>query len=153
MTPRERDDFISWTALGMLAHDVCAFQMPKGTAFGFMLRDALEESRYPYKFGFNLDPDKIIENSIIHSQYDILDARWGGYTDNSNRYCLKVYFVNRVDQKDFQSGESGLRLVAGIRCEETEVTKRTDLYCFGSLMIQKLKDENCSIYTYKKYKQ
>ncbi|MGO5463120.1 hypothetical protein [Bifidobacterium animalis] len=149
MTPRERNGFISWTALGMLSHDVCAFQMPEGTSFGFMLREALEESGAPYRFGLDSDPDKIIEISISHPRYEIPEARWRRYTDDGGRYCLETYFVSPADQEVFKSGGSGLQLVAEICCEETEATEETSLYRFGELMIQKLQTKGCVVYQHK----
>lgn len=149
MTPRERNGFIEWTALGLLAHNICAFQMPKGTSFGFMLREALEESDAPYHFDLYEDPDKIIENSINHSRYQIFDARWDGFTYNNN-YCLAVRFVSSAEQNAFTSGEDGLCLVAEIYQKEPEVIKKMSFYRFGEFMMKKLKSEDCSMYTYRK---
>lgn len=146
MNPHQRNEFISWTALGLLAHDVCAFQMPEGTSFYFILREALEESDAPFTFKIGEDPDKIIENSIIHPRYEIWDARWDELRDHNRKWCFEVHFVATGDREAFESGESGLNLVAQIRGVEPEDLKETDLYRFGGIIIQKLITNGCAIY-------
>ncbi|WP_155464634.1 hypothetical protein [Bifidobacterium animalis] len=150
MNPHQRNEFISWTALGLLAHDVYAFQMPEGISFGFMLREALRESGAPYNFDLNTDPDKIIEQSVSHPRYQIWNARWDKFIDDDRKWCFEVYFIASVDQDAFEAGGSGLRLVAEIFHEDPETIKKTSLYRFGELMTQKLKANNYLMYTYRK---
>lgn len=112
-------EIVSQSALSLLAAGIQFIEVLQlyptfDNAFECAFKKCGLDRIYPHVLGLNyLDPQDLIDDSIVHTGYEIPFARWRRDL-HEDRYRYELYFTDSADQEQLERGDNPLNIVEGI---------------------------------------
>lgn len=114
-----KSEIVSQSALSLLAAGIQFIEASQlyptfDAAFEHAFKECKLDRIYPHVFGLGYsDPQDLIDDSIIHTGYEIPLARWRR-DPHGGRYRYELYFTDSADQELLERGDNPRSIVEGI---------------------------------------
>lgn len=104
-----KHEIVGQSALSLLASGIRFMEIPQlyptfDNVFEHAFKECGLDRVYPHVLGLNyLDPQDLVDDSIVHTGYEITPARWRRGIHEGRR-CYELYFTDAADQDRLEKG-------------------------------------------------
>ena len=149
-------EIVSHSSLSLLAAGIQFIEIPQlyptfDSAFERAFKECELDRVYPHVFGLGFsDPQDLIDDSIIHTGYEIPFARWRREV-HEGRYRYELYFAAAEDQERLERGDNPWNIVEEIISQGHESGNASPFAAwswadFGKVMSDELIAHNAKLY-------